>query len=992
MRPALRSLLVVAILGVLGAGSIVAARALDGVAGEPVALTRLAPGTPPPSGGDPAAPGSIAPPTAPPDPVRAGAPEPGDYADDRVIVRFKRTADQGDRADTLDEVDADQVARYGQTTVAELTGSTEVEEAVEELTGDPDVAKATPDYLRELDACADCWHLGSGPGANIGSVHDAGRTGSGKVVAILDTGVDTSLPDLAGQVIGQRVCGDKDCVEGSGAGANGTMVASVIAARDDATGATGVAPSARVRSWKVDTGGSSPSIRSSYVLAALNDLLDENDVDIVNTSFSGEAPVPGEAELIAELAKRGKTFVASSGNDGSYVPRYPAAYPDVISVGATDRSGAVAPWSSFGKVDVVAPGSCIPVAAPPGVAGDTGCPGTPAAGTIRATGTSFASPLVAGILALRDTPSSLRNRLALLGTATGIDGLTPDEAKRRGHGSVDAGALNASFAGDAPPYLVVEPGNQLPHPSTDVKAYVLTSDGGLATVPGAVRWSGAVSGTTLPLLVEGGVYAAGAGTGSLSPGSSVVTAAADVLDAGLSREADTAPATTAPTTTEPPTTAPTTTEAPTTTAAATTTTGAEVQAAATPGPTTTTLGDKPLAATPDQAAATAEPEATTGADREPAAAASATTTSGTTAAGRSPSLVQAGLTRATGSVALRILRPDDQAPGIPLMADGTTPWKRSDTVTGSGRGAAGDLDVDDVYSIALGAGDTVRTVLKAPVGEAVRLSLYSPGTTDVYGQWDRIVTTGGAATADGSVTLSYTVPAAGTYLLDVYALGLESRTPAAGAYTLTTTTTGDGLVDVAAPACSPNNDGYGELCRWKLDGGAGGSALVLNKAGVVLETMKGVGEGTWDGTNAAGAAQPDGTYLLRANGIVKGRTLMAEEVLTLDRADPVVSGLGASSGSVFEPVPRDGDRDTITFGVNANEKVLLRVYVYDAGGKTLRKTVQSDFQPAGRVTAEWDGVGGNGDQLPRGSYEYIAHIIDPAGNRVGSGRLPLRIV
>ena len=248
MRPALRSLLVVAVLGVLGAGSIVAARALDGVAEEPVALTRLAPGTPPPSGGDPAAPGSIAPPTAPPDPVRAGAPEPGDYADDRVIVRFKRTADQGDRADTLDEVDADQVARYGQTTVAELTGSTEVEEAVEELTGDPDVAEATPDYLRELDACADCWHLGSGPGANIGSVHDAGRTGSGKVVAILDTGVDTSLPDLAGQVIGQRVCGDKDCVEGSGAGAHGTMVASVIAAKDDATGATGVAPSARVRS------------------------------------------------------------------------------------------------------------------------------------------------------------------------------------------------------------------------------------------------------------------------------------------------------------------------------------------------------------------------------------------------------------------------------------------------------------------------------------------------------------------------------------------------------------------------------------------------------------------------------------------------------------------------------------------------------------------------------------------------------------------------
>jgi flagellar hook capping protein FlgD len=263
----------------------------------------------------------------------------------------------------------------------------------------------------------------------------------------------------------------------------------------------------------------------------------------------------------------------------------------------------------------------------------------------------------------------------------------------------------------------------------------------------------------------------------------------------------------------------------------------------------------------------------------------------------------------------------------------------------------------------------------------------------VFGQWDLILASGARAN-DGTRTLSFQASSAGTFLLDVYALGLDSGSAAGGAYSLTTTVTPNQpsvTLEMTAPACSPNGDAFGELCRWSIDERASSAtSTITNKNGTTVRTISGDGDQQWDGDG-----QPDGAYNLRVvvNGAggVSGRTVVVDDVLTLDRARPVISDFGASPNP-FQPVPEDGDRDTTTFATTSNERALIRVYIYDASGLVLKKTLQaSGFQPAGRISVVWDGVSGTGQQLPKGAYSFLIHVIDPAGNRVGTARYPLTI-
>jgi flagellar hook assembly protein FlgD len=982
MRRALRSLSLLALIAVVGTASIALAAEFDAfdavraaVTGDPTTTTQ--PPEPAPT-----------PPQVEPGGRQATGDgsglESGDYVEDRILVRFERGVGTEERAESAGEVDAEQVSKIGSTTVYELTGQTDVPEAVEQLDADPAVASVEPDYVRRLDACADCWQLGPSPGVDVTSVHTAGRKGAGTVVGVIDTGVDDSLADLSGQVVAKRACTATGCIDGGTPGPHATMVGSIIAAKDDGAGITGVAPAAKLKSWKVDTGGANPGIPTSYVLAALRDATADPDLDVINMSFSGEERSVAEAEAVAGVLAAGKSVVASAGNDGSYVPRYPAGYPGVISVGAADQAGNVPSWSSFGKVDVIAPGVCVATVAPAGAGGDGGCPASQP-GVIRATGTSFSSPVVAGVLALRSAGTVLRERLAVEGTALGIAGVDAAEAKRRGHGLVSASAFDASFAATALPYLVAEATEQLANPTTTFKVYSLTSNGLLTLPPALATFTGAATGTAPFSLVEAGVFAATAQSGSLSPGSHVLSASAEPA----TLVTDDAPTTT--TGAPPAETTTTTTTLPETTTTTTTTEPPAEPATSAPEP-----AAEPAAAVqttappaePDQAPASAE------AGAQPDAA--ATTTAGAGVVGgatRGLDAVQALLTTA---VPVRALRADDQAPGVAFFTDGADSSDRTDALQGGGRGTSASTDVDDVWSVTLGKGDQIRATLRPPKGESLRMALYSPGTTDVWGQWDHIVAQPGAAAADGSLTLTYTADQDGAYLVDTYALGADSGAPAAGAYTLSVSVTPPagqaGPVTVTAPFCSPNGDGAGEVCRWSVDDPAAKAitSTVQTKAGVKLVTTSGDGDFQWNGTDSGGNPQPDGAYVLRVlvNGLDGGsRTVTFDQTLTLDRVRPAMSDPDADPNP-FEPVPRDGDRDKVTFSAVSNERALLRVYVYDSNGGRLRKTVQATgFQPAGRLTADWDGVSGDGDQLPRGWYDYLVHVIDQAGNRVGTTRI-----
>src|SRR4029450_5989392 len=154
---------------------------------------------------------------------------------------------------------------------------------------------------------------------------------------------------------------------------HGTEVASVIAADDDNDGTIGVAPEATIVSYRVDnTGGAIPI---SNLRNALLQIAADPAIDVVTLSLGGSQWSEAEQQAIAIVLATGKVVVASAGNTGDRIPQDPAAFPGGISAGATDDGGQVAGFSSYGKVDVVAPGDCVAVTELPGADQDGGRPG-----------------------------------------------------------------------------------------------------------------------------------------------------------------------------------------------------------------------------------------------------------------------------------------------------------------------------------------------------------------------------------------------------------------------------------------------------------------------------------------------------------------------------------------------------------------------------------------------------------------------------------------
>jgi subtilisin family serine protease len=226
------------------------------------------------------------------------------------------------------------------------------------------------------------------------------------VVAVVDTGVDASQPDLAGALVAGW-----NALDGSGETADevghGTAVAGVIAARaDNGLGASGYCAQCSVMPVKVidATGhGSAAALAAGIEWAAVHG------ASIINVSLVLTAQDPAVSAAVADALARGAVVVAAAGNDGGVAANYPAAEPGVISVAASDPSDGLYPWSSRGDwVSVSAPG-CNEAT---GLAGSFG----------EFCGTSSATAAVSGLLALALSDANAPAtdvRAALLATATG---------------------------------------------------------------------------------------------------------------------------------------------------------------------------------------------------------------------------------------------------------------------------------------------------------------------------------------------------------------------------------------------------------------------------------------------------------------------------------------------------------------------------------------------------------------------------------------------
>jgi subtilisin family serine protease len=225
----------------------------------------------------------------------------------------------------------------------------------------------------------------------------AGLTGAGVKVAVLDTGVDATHPDLAGKVAAAKdFSGSESTVDRFG---HGTHVASI------AVGKKGVAPGAQLLVGKVlDDSGSG---YESGIIEGMQWAVDSG-AKVVNMSLGGDATDGTDpmSEAVNELSAGGSAlFVVAAGNEGGdYTVGTPGAATSALTVGAVDRNDQLAEFSSRGprladqglKPEITAPGVDIVAAR---AAGTT--MGTPVDSLYTtASGTSMATPHVAGAAAI----------------------------------------------------------------------------------------------------------------------------------------------------------------------------------------------------------------------------------------------------------------------------------------------------------------------------------------------------------------------------------------------------------------------------------------------------------------------------------------------------------------------------------------------------------------------------------------------------------------
>ncbi|MGW2930411.1 S8 family serine peptidase [Streptomyces sp. NPDC001156] len=283
---------------------------------------------------------------------------------------------------------------------------------------------------------------------NAPTAWKAGYEGQGVKVAVLDTGVDASHPDLAGRIAEAKdFSGSGNTVDHFG---HGTHVASIVGGTGAASGGTrrGVAPKADLLIGKVlDDNGSGSE---SGIIEGMEWATAEH-AKVVNMSLGADVPTDGTDPLSQAVdnltASTGTLFVVAAGNSGpgQYTVGAPGAADAALTVGAVDRDDSLASFSSRGprfgddavKPDVTAPGVGIVAAR---AAGTT--LGDPIdANYVALSGTSMATPHVAGAAALlaQQHPDWDAQQLkdALISTAHTVSGTKVTE---QGGGRIDVAA------------------------------------------------------------------------------------------------------------------------------------------------------------------------------------------------------------------------------------------------------------------------------------------------------------------------------------------------------------------------------------------------------------------------------------------------------------------------------------------------------------------------------------------------------------------------
>ena len=179
--------------------------------------------------------------------------------------------------------------------------------------------------------------------------------GAGIKVGVIDTGIDLSHPDLALNIKGGYNAINPLNSPNDNNG-HGTHVAGIMGAVDNTIGVIGVGP--QINLYAIKVLGASGSGYLSDVIEGL-DWAIVNGMNVVNMSLGTSDDILSFREAVQRVNAAGIVQVAAAGNSGGSVI-YPAAYPEVIAVSATNNTNTIASWSSRGpEVDLAAPGVSI---------------------------------------------------------------------------------------------------------------------------------------------------------------------------------------------------------------------------------------------------------------------------------------------------------------------------------------------------------------------------------------------------------------------------------------------------------------------------------------------------------------------------------------------------------------------------------------------------------------------------------------------------------
>jgi subtilisin family serine protease len=371
-----------------------------------------------------------------------------DFRSDRVIVKLRPATSSSEITNLQAEIGVTKVTKAEQfgIDIWELPEGN-VEETISAYENDPRFEYIEPDYIITLDdvektsptqenlgtitplittpndpAYPQLWGLnntgqsGGTPDADIDAPEawDIQTGNPNLVIGVIDSGVDYNHPDLVGniwtnpgEIAGDGIDNDSngyiDDVRGWDFGNNdnnpmdvdshGTHVSGTIAGKgNNSVGVTGVAWNAKIMPLKMfsDSGYGS----DSGAILALN-YATAKGVKLTNNSWGGGGYSQALYDAINTAGQQGALFIAAAGNDygnnNDINPVYPASYnlPNIISVAATTRTDALAIFSNFGptSVDLGAPGEDIYST-------------TPGGNYALKSGTSMASPHVAGGAAL----------------------------------------------------------------------------------------------------------------------------------------------------------------------------------------------------------------------------------------------------------------------------------------------------------------------------------------------------------------------------------------------------------------------------------------------------------------------------------------------------------------------------------------------------------------------------------------------------------------